>query len=1189
MIKSIISRFKTRQSSILLSGSSRFSRDLDSQDPILSVVVPCYKVESYLRGTLETILAQNEIPIEIIVVDDGSPDRSGEIARDYAENDPRIVVISQANAGLGAARNTGIRAAKGKYLTFADSDDYVPAGSYKAMVEQLETSGSDFVVGSVQRKRGLKTWVPEWAQHVHASDRIGGTLQDDPELLKDVFAWNKVFRRSFWDDCIGEFPTDIRYEDQAPTAKAYTVSKRFDVLKRVVYTWVIREDGTSITQQKAKIEDLEDRLEVMRAVADILQSANDARIFEEWVLKSIGFDLRPYYEQIPRTNKEYWSALREGVKFLVTFVPNELWNRIPFWERLVVGALLYGSATDVELIMRKKQEDGSGYAVVPDELLGLRVDVDFIDDLTYKMGAELLVPAAQSLRMRAELLGFEWLEDGHNIQIKFSAFISGMSPDRFDYQVTGQMVCVSHDLPPVDIKIESSELPAPQMPSGDAYNNYLGAGYTARINVNDFIIPISETSSDVRWVLQLVVSAGGLSLEGGIAGRSVLGSTVDFTHGKLSEGLRFAAHFDKKLGFVVNVPTRKPIASAISVRGRQVELVMDRHSMGKFDRVLLRSRNRRDLSFVASRITADSKIFSFNLPLHEESLNGSNLWEIRVANRHSSSLVQSRMSSDELYDICSKALRVRVSLSPNGFIRLEERDFAISVNAISYTDMTDVLTVSGAFTAPLSTLTRLFLEKNTGERILPFDSEYDSESRAFSLQFKLHHRDSTGRILAHQEGGYALKASRSTATLGTADVWVPVDASLFSTLPLYAITKTSRIRVSRTVKAGALWLNIYPRLEFEDATRFGQRRLIRCTSRDLPLEDATLFESFGGTSIGDSPLALSEAATAIGAGGKHYWTVRDSSVPAPMGTEAVVIHSAKYHELLASARWLVNNNNFPYYYKKRPGQTYVQTWHGTPLKRIGNDVPSASLSVSYRALMRRESSYWDFLLAQSDYAADKLSRAFGYTGPVLTDGYPRNDSLITGHQSQGASELRSKLGISPRQHVILYAPTWRDNVRTASNHYDLVSYLDFDALSEAFGSSIVVLLRGHSNTYASGRMFNSPNVIDVTRYPNINDLMLVSDSLITDYSSIMFDYCILDRPIHVLAPDIDDYSSSIRGFYYDFNERLPGGLYRSTAELIHQLKRDPVAFKYRGRDYAEEFAPRDDGAAAIRVARKIWT
>lgn len=1157
-------------------------------EPLLSVVVPCYKVEAYLRGTLDTILAQNEIPIEVIVVDDGSPDKSGEIANEYAKNDSRIIVISQPNRGLGAARNAGIQAARAKYLTFADSDDYIPRGAYHAMVQQLEKSGSDFVVGSVERKRGLKTWIPEWAQNVHAVDRIGGRLSDDPELLKDVFAWNKVFRRTFWDENIREFPVNIRYEDQGPTAKAYTISNNFDVLKRVVYTWVIREDGTSITQQKAKIEDLQDRLEVLRTVAQILKNNSTEEIFGEWLLKSVGFDLKPYYDQIPRTDEDYWNALATGIAFLSEFMSERQWQEIPFWERLIALSLLYGNREDVALILRRKQEDGSGYSIVSDLEYDLNCTADFLNDLSFQVRRALLIPADTSLRLSAELIGFRWEEGSYVANATIATWISGMSPERFDYQVSAELVGDREGLEPVPVVVQPISVPAGIAPVGDSYNNFEKSVYSLRFDTREFIVPNELRDEDLKWTVSLTASAASITRSGNIVSRRPLGSAVSFTHGKPVNKVRFALHFDEKIGFSVNVPTPKPIANSLSIDGRSFELRIDKNTVGGLDRLLLRSKNKKDISFLASEVNDDEIIFRVSLPLYQETLLGSALWELRLANRHSSALIQSNQSSFELEESLSFGQRVRISLSPNGFVRLEERDFGISISAVSLEDNSSNLVVRGRFDSPHGSETRLYFENSAKSRILPVECNFNEEFGSFEARFLLVKYDASGRKLAYDTDGYALVATRAGTQIGRKNLWIPVDISLQQQLPIHGESELSRIRLSRTVKAGALWLNIYPLISYTDSTRYGQKQLIHQSLKNSKLVDATLFESFAGSAIADSPLALFQEARTRAVGGKHYWTVKDLSVSVPEGAIPVVLHSAKYHEILSTAKWLINNNNFPYYFQKRPGQIYLQTWHGTPLKKIGNDVPSKNLSISYRELMKREAEQWDYLLAQNEYARDRLAGAFGYQGPVLDLGYPRNDSLANGKVDETSVDLRTHLGISPEQHVVLYAPTWRDNVRTASNHYDLVSYLNFDALAKAFGNSVVVLLRGHSNTVASNRKFSDVNVIDVSRHPNINEVMLASDSLVTDYSSIMFDFAILNRPIFILAPDIDDYSSSTRGFYYDFEMNLPGPLLKSTGELVDILKHDPLGYLYRVRNYSNQYASKDDGCARSRVAEVIW-
>ena len=188
-----------------------------------------------------------------------------------------------------------------------DSDDVLPPDSVATLVASLERTGSDFVVGNLRRLDGDRAWVPGWAKEVHRTDRLGIGLADLPDVLKDPFAHNKLFRTDFFRSVVGGFPEGVRYEDQEPSAQAY-VRGRFDVLRAVVYDWRIREDGTSITQQKSDPADLHDRLQVKNRVATIIAEQADDDVRQRWLAKAVGFDLRPYFEQVPRTGPEFWSS-----------------------------------------------------------------------------------------------------------------------------------------------------------------------------------------------------------------------------------------------------------------------------------------------------------------------------------------------------------------------------------------------------------------------------------------------------------------------------------------------------------------------------------------------------------------------------------------------------------------------------------------------------------------------------------------------------------------------------------------------------------------------------------------------------------------------------------------------------------------------------------------------------------------
>ncbi|MGZ5398968.1 MAG: glycosyltransferase family 2 protein [Nocardioides sp.] len=280
--------------------------------PRLSVVVPAYQVVEWLPESLASVLDQSFGDLEVVVVDDGSTDGTGELADRIASADPRVRVVHQANAGLGAARNIGVGHATGELLAFADSDDVVSPGAYERLVGSLDASGSDLVVGAVQRVRGTETFMTPLVRTNHEKRLTGVRIDEAPLLLADVFAWNKVFRRSFWDAQRLQFPEGIRYEDQ-PLITQALVHARFDSLVEPVYQWRVRDDGSSISQQRGDVRDLSDRLETKRwslATVRAHTSEHTQRVFLRRVLP---IDLWEYFRAVPGCSDDYWGMLRDGV------------------------------------------------------------------------------------------------------------------------------------------------------------------------------------------------------------------------------------------------------------------------------------------------------------------------------------------------------------------------------------------------------------------------------------------------------------------------------------------------------------------------------------------------------------------------------------------------------------------------------------------------------------------------------------------------------------------------------------------------------------------------------------------------------------------------------------------------------------------------------------------------------------
>jgi glycosyltransferase involved in cell wall biosynthesis len=256
-------------------------------DPVLSVVVPVYNVADYLEPCLDSLLGQSLAELEVIAVDDGSSDGSAEILRRRAARDPRLRVLSQANAGPGAARNRAVAEARGEFLTFCDGDDRVPVEAYAYLVDTLRASGSDFAVGRARRFDATGLLGPARVRGVHGTDRRHVTAAEYPEAMHDLILCNRVFRTDFWRGSVGEFPEGVVYEDHLPMVTAFVRARAFDLLQRTVYHWRVREDNTSTTQQRSTLQNLRDRIDARESAHELLRSEAPKAVYETWVARGL--------------------------------------------------------------------------------------------------------------------------------------------------------------------------------------------------------------------------------------------------------------------------------------------------------------------------------------------------------------------------------------------------------------------------------------------------------------------------------------------------------------------------------------------------------------------------------------------------------------------------------------------------------------------------------------------------------------------------------------------------------------------------------------------------------------------------------------------------------------------------------------------------------------------------------------
>lgn len=337
----------------------------------------------------------------------------------------------------------------------------------------------------------------------------------------------------------------------------------------------------------------------------------------------------------------------------------------------------------------------------------------------------------------------------------------------------------------------------------------------------------------------------------------------------------------------------------------------------------------------------------------------------------------------------------------------------------------------------------------------------------------------------------------------------------------------------------------------------------------------------------DNPRAMYEGLSQPEAD-DHVWLVDpDHAAGFPAGLMTLTYGSDEARAALEAADLVVSNTHLDLDWDKRPDATYLQTWHGTPLKRIHFDVRWAPEGRLER--LTRDVRRWDLLVSPNPTSTPLLRGAFGFAGEVLETGYPRNDVLSAPDRDRLRDQVREGFGVPPDARAVLYAPTWRDDAHFADPDADVALALDVEAITRALPDA-VVLLRLHYLQSAQLAALDLPRVHDVSFHPDIRDLYLAADVLVTDYSSVMFDFAVTGRPIVLFAHDLLHYRDELRGFYLDLDEIAPGPVLSTSEEVVAALGDLPRLQRTHGDAYGcfrDRFCGLEDGRATGRVLARV--
>jgi CDP-glycerol glycerophosphotransferase len=304
-----------------------------------------------------------------------------------------------------------------------------------------------------------------------------------------------------------------------------------------------------------------------------------------------------------------------------------------------------------------------------------------------------------------------------------------------------------------------------------------------------------------------------------------------------------------------------------------------------------------------------------------------------------------------------------------------------------------------------------------------------------------------------------------------------------------------------------------------------------------------------------------------------------------------LLRSRAWYDVLARAGHIVTNIELERWFRRRPGQQMLQTFHGYPSKTMGLGLwhTRGLLPSHVEQQLDHTSRTWNALLTPDPEMDAYYRREYAYDGRILALGYPRDDVLVGPDRHDIRTDTRHRLGIAPGQRVVLYAPTWRDDLATNFRAAETTHHLDVEQAAAALGDDYVLLLRGH-RFHTSAAPAGS-RVLDVTSYPDVNDLMLAADAAVLDYSSMRFDFALTGRPMVFLVPDLDDYGSRTRGFLWDFGETAPGPWVDDTAGVVSELRDlDALSTRWAGPLVAfnARYNSLNDGRAAERVVEAFF-
>ena len=1158
--------------------------------PKISVIVPIYNVEEYLRECLDSLVNQTFKDIEVIMVNDGSTDTSPQIMEEYASKYENFYAYHKENGGLASARNYGIQFAKGEYLAFLDSDDYVSHDAYAKLYDLAKRSDSEIVIGNTVRFNSKKIYGSSLHKKVFKETILKTHITKFPQLIYNTSCWNNLFLHDFWKKYKLRFP-EILYEDIPVMIPAYFYSTSTSVLEDVVYYWRARE-GTnlSITQKRNELSNFLDRMKSIQLVDDFYKNNHitDEYLVIEKDFRFLSLDIALYLNQLDNVDKEYIQHFVDIVNPFISRLHPEAFRRLSAINKLKYRLLQDEKINELLEVIRFEKEQikyvkpvrrkGRFYIYYPYSSSYPQEMFDVTDELN---------PVC-----RIEEMGWE----GNTLKIVGHTYINKID-SKFASRVHLKAMIKKagshdeHDGIELPVKITKRKDVTKKYGVKPPNTNWLFFRRIYSYNWSGFEVHIDFDREEVFQLagtgkLEVWFTLRVGKLERQFRVRGPVKGAKPRTHAKVIRGKWIKPRYNA--AWELTLETEEKIPVLLETYLKDDKLVFSGHDPQlSSDACLLLIGKKNTVQIPISR--TDQNNFTAVLQLDEMILSSDKYQVCIYRDNQPKPLYVPKNQPSLKYDYWrdryihfkltdTSTLNIWMEQASPYIVKadwrkswLDVKIFAPRIYELKFDKIDKELIVVQS--------------EETGKTLKFTTDKNDEKLLATTIPLQ----DEEGN-LNFLDGKWAFFVEVEGVKDGEPILWKkriqqpPLGKIEF--VPLIHSNQRFKPYIS---KNGYFKLSVKLVWSIIDRGPKGQkvlRKIIYPLLRRLPLDRKMIvFQVYWGQSYRCNPRALYEyIQEREGDKFKYIWVFKNENTPIQGKAIKIREKSWKYYYYMARAKFFVNNVNFPDYYVKRKGAVEIQTLHGTFLKTMGLDVPGDFNTPEKKEMFLRKCRRWDYVTTPSRYMTEKARSCFQYDREVLEIGFPRNDVLFQSNNESLVQSLKTKLDLPSDKKIILYAPTWR-----VKNKFQL--QLNLELMQEKLSGEYIVLLRLHH--LVAGNIDIDPYrgfVYNVSNYGKIEELYLVSDLLITDYSSAMFDYAILNRPMLFFTYDLEYYRDKLRGMYIDFEQEAPGPLLRTTEEIIEAIQNlDRVGIQYaeKLKRFREKYCEFETGKACEYILEQV--